>query len=362
MDSKLPNRYDSLTGLRAVLAIIVLIGHGGYRVGWLGDYESQSYQFLTAMGHFGVVAFFILSGFILTIVYSGRKWGLKEYFGNRFARIYPLYLVCLILAFPIDWFSPGFAPGNKLDSLGLSVVLQQSWFEFSNGRFNGPGWTLSVEFLFYALFPPLLLLQQKSERGFRILCALVIFMTAFFWDHREFYLSHRFPPFRVWEFLLGMALGKALLKRGDQVSTPTCASVFALLLLAGGILLGTFTQKLFEWDFAKWLFMSVAAASMIWVLAVADINARYSTFLASSSWVYFGEISYGVYLVHDFVQRYAKVFIERLLKVELELIPIAHKVVYILATLVISFVLASILYKLVEMPAREILRKRFQRS
>ena len=126
-------KFDSLTGIRAMLAGMVVIAHGFGRAEWL-DVTPWSKDLFLSFGHFGVVGFFILSGFILMSVYRDRDWTIREFAVNRFARIYPLYLTCLLLTLPIDWFSPGFAPGHKVEAFALTTVFQQSWFEFSNGR------------------------------------------------------------------------------------------------------------------------------------------------------------------------------------------------------------------------------------
>ena len=131
-------RLDSLTGLRAVLACMVLIVHSFHRVGWL-DHSEFMKGTVGAFGHFGVVGFFILSGLILTIVYDNREWTIRDFMINRLARIYPLYLLGILIALPIDWLSPGFTTPYKVEALGLNLLSVQSWVPFANSRFNGPG-------------------------------------------------------------------------------------------------------------------------------------------------------------------------------------------------------------------------------
>jgi hypothetical protein len=65
----------------------------------------------------------------------------------------------------MDWLSPGMSTENRIPALGLSVVLQQSWAPFSNGRFNGPGWTLSGGFVLCS-FPLAFLFFEASSQGF----------------------------------------------------------------------------------------------------------------------------------------------------------------------------------------------------
>ena len=71
-----------------------------------------------------------------------------------------------------------------------------------------------------------------------------------------------------------------------------------------------------------------------------------------------GEISYGVYLLHDGVQRYARVGFEMVFGVLLKEASLPMKASYLLITGIVSLLLAWICWKLVEIPARDFLRKR----
>lgn len=349
-------KLDSLTGLRAILALLVVVCHGGQRVGWLEKQDIVS-GVLVGFGHFGVVCFFVLSGFILNVVYFNRDWTIREYAVNRFARIYPLYLLCLIFTFPIDWFSPGFESGNRIESLLLTLLMQQSWFDFSNGRFNGPGWTLGVEFFFYAAFPILVAIQRRSS----ILLLLLFFfsMTAsmVFWDPSDFYCAHRFPLMRIWEFILGMVLGQVFLTCKVMIKVKHRVSLAMLVLLAGPTL-GHFFPVLSGWAFSEWLLMSLCAGTVIVLLGDRDREPGARSMMAGKKWVLGGEISFGVYLLHDGVQRYSKVVLEKGLNVKIESVDFLMKGAYIGTTLVASVVLAWVLYKVVEVPGRKYFRER----
>lgn len=353
-------RFESLTGLRAILSVMVVICHGGQRVGWL-EGENVLSSVLIGFGHFGVVCFFILSGFILNIVYSGRDWTIREYSVNRFARIYPLYILCVLFTLPIDWFSPGFAPGNKVESLGLTIFMQQSWLEFSNGRFNGPGWTLSVEFLFYALFPVLFWIRTKSAAMLLGVFLTTLAVSIYFWDASDFYRAHRFPPMRVWEFIFGMLLGSFFLS-SRRLGYLRGKVPLALSLLGIGAISGHFWPQITGWEFSEWLLMSLCGGGLIFLLAARDQEEGRGSWLSGSVWVLGGEISFGVYLLHDGVQRYSKVALDRIVHVDIVSTGLPIKLGYILATLLVSLVMALFLYRLVEVPSRRFLRKHLSRN
>ena len=106
-------------------------------------------------GYLAVTLFFILSGFILAYTYDGQidgKTNRLHFWEARFARIYPVYFLSLMLAF---WFERGLSLGTRLAVLGMV----QAWDPRApqlTGAWNYPAWTLSVEAFFYLCFPFLL--------------------------------------------------------------------------------------------------------------------------------------------------------------------------------------------------------------
>jgi peptidoglycan/LPS O-acetylase OafA/YrhL len=304
------------------------------------------------MGHCGVAGFFVLSGYILAHVYRNREWSSREFAVNRIARIYPLYLLGLIFTLPMDWVSPGMPTEGREPALGLSVVLFQSWFPFANGRFNGPGWTLSVEALFYALFPLLFLAWKKHPKAFPWLAGVVAVVTAALWDPDSFFLSHRFPPMRIWEFMFGLALALVPVRRRP----PTGELVaFSLVILCPVIAAALDHSSL---PFLKWLAMVVISSVAIVMLAACDAAGSRRSFFRLKWMILGGEISYGIYLLHDGVQRYARVGFERLLDVTLKEAPITVKIGFLLSTSVAAILLAWVSWAKLELPARKFIRDR----
>jgi peptidoglycan/LPS O-acetylase OafA/YrhL len=356
-----PNRLDSLTGVRLLLALLVLLCHGFIRCSILPE-GHWGMKIINEMGHCGVAGFFVLSGYILTHVYRDREWATTEFVVNRVARIYPLYLIGILFTFPMDWLSPGMSTEDRIPALGLSVILQQSWAPFSNGRFNGPGWTLSVETLFYALFPLLFYFWRHRPWLFKIMLVSAVAITAFFWDPQSFYQSHRFPLMRVWEFMVGMALAMIPFHRCFVRSEWLAI----LLVIASPAVAAALSFP--DYPFVKWLAMIILSALTILILAARDTALSDSNKMEVKSllrWKWFvigGEVSYGLYLLHDGVQRYCRVVFEKLFHVLLKDSSLALKISYLLVTSVASLLLAWLLWSLVEIPARKFLRNKLTSS
>jgi peptidoglycan/LPS O-acetylase OafA/YrhL len=118
-------------------------------------------------GYNGVTLFFILSGFVLAWSYADRilplePRGLWSFFVARLARVYPMYLLALLVVI-----LPRIMDG-KSDSLMLVHALAlQPWMPNVGSVYvyNVPGWSIGVEFFLYACFPLLILGLSKLRKN-----------------------------------------------------------------------------------------------------------------------------------------------------------------------------------------------------
>ena len=102
-------------------------------------------------GYIAVDIFFILSGFVMSMVYldspSATSFDWRRFFAHRVARIYPLYcmiilVICAGMAFA-DNMDVATALGNLLFLQGFYVVE----------NVDGPSWSVSIEIVSYLAFP-----------------------------------------------------------------------------------------------------------------------------------------------------------------------------------------------------------------
>ncbi|HWM15956.1 MAG TPA: acyltransferase [Microbacterium sp.] len=209
-------RLDAITGLRWWAAFAVF----GYHMLVFAPL-SPAVNGLLRLGDYGVAFFFVLSGFVLTYSYRS-KTPKSTFYWRRFARIYPLHFVTLLLAIPVFYsFTPDPAdwwvkPVN-IGILLLSVVLLQGWSRDPAILFSGnpAAWTLTVEAFFYALHPFLARgLTRVSRRGALVAASIVAAVTigmrvVIFLDPVGWVAQLPLPILRVNEFLLGMCLAWA---------------------------------------------------------------------------------------------------------------------------------------------------------
>jgi peptidoglycan/LPS O-acetylase OafA/YrhL len=151
-----------LTGIRALAALWVVLVHIDSLHASVGG--SKAGDFIREYSILPVVFFFILSGFILSVVYIPRveKCGFavpaqKTYAWSRAARIVPLYLFSLIpgVVFGLLWLSNNSTAWPLMGDL----TANKPWLGVNGWGFNAllrsnvPAWTLTAELIFYLMFP-----------------------------------------------------------------------------------------------------------------------------------------------------------------------------------------------------------------
>jgi peptidoglycan/LPS O-acetylase OafA/YrhL len=106
-------------------------------------------QTIIYSGYLAVGTFFVLSGFVLARSYGATAWNgrtLLRYGVGRWARVYPVYFLSLLILAPIIY---------RQVTSGLAVnygLVLQGWGSPAV-HWNTPAWSLSCELFFYLCFP-----------------------------------------------------------------------------------------------------------------------------------------------------------------------------------------------------------------
>ena len=170
------NKFERLYLLdfaRAIAATCVVLLH--YQHFYSSDYNQQLnfvknlqpfYNILGIFYEFGTVAvqfFFILSGFIFFMFYRERILegviNFKNFIILRLTRLYPLHLLTLFLVLAIqffynqNYFEYFIYKNNDLENFIAQFLLIQEWGLIGQtASYNGPSWSISVEFFLYIVF------------------------------------------------------------------------------------------------------------------------------------------------------------------------------------------------------------------
>jgi len=344
-----PPAIPALTSIRGVAAWWVVLYHFRERMPsgcpeWLLT--------LFAHGYLAVDLFFILSGFVLALNYveslPASLAGATGFYQLRFARIYPLHFVILMLfllnPLAIALFS---ASGDASDYdwayFVLSLFLVQNWGFTTELAWNVPAWSISTETFAYLFFPLAAVLMRRvivtTASALLVMAALLIVLAleartvggSLGSDVAGFGLTRC-----CLEFLLGMLVWRLRNRLG--FTTPWLSH--ATILFAAGFIL---TYVLLPIGDA--LVMPIAFTLL--VFGLADPLALPATWLKARWLEALGLISYSTYLIHDFIRSWVKFVLVR--QGVPEWIPV---LVYLTLVALASIVL----YRMVEVPARHWLR------
>ena len=152
MEQRKPAPLKALTGLRCFAAINIVFFHFS-DPRWFGILAP-----IVNAGYASVSYFILLSGFVMSYNYSARaragQFEIVRYYKARFTRLYPIYILSLILAWrvvPEEW--SAHTHGMFWAGMILSPLLLQGWIPSIATFLNTPAWTMSAESFYYLIFP-----------------------------------------------------------------------------------------------------------------------------------------------------------------------------------------------------------------
>jgi len=398
----------ALTGLRLVAALLVVMFHflTIHPSPGAGPWQTIARlgARIVASGYTGVSFFFLLSGFILAYTYLDAHGRLRVtrsgFWWARFARIYPVYALAIGVSFvPYQqwgaWheqFCVGghpFLEGNRplVTWLG-AIFMLQAWLPCSM-TWNAPAWSLSVEAVFYLLFPLIALgtarlrwrallvctvgawaLTLAAALAYLVLSLDASAMGAAWWERYWAWIFYSNPLLRLPEFLIGIALGRLFVIRTALASRSaepgrTRTGLLALLALAGRPQARHVTVLAAAAIVAIWclgplplmlfnqILLDPLYAVLIYGLAFGE--GPLAALFASSAIVLLGEASYAMYILHWPIRYWLGHYVPRL---PLGTPPfLAASTVYFFVYLCVVIGLSLLSFRFVEQPARQVINQ-----
>ena len=309
MDTNKPARLDALTGLRCFAAINIVLFHfsNPQWFGWLAPVVNAGYA--------SVSFFILLSGFVLGYNYNARaragELSTLRFYEARFTRLYPIYLLSLILAWRMIPLERGaHTPAMFWTGIVLSPLLLQGWIPEIATFLNTPAWTMSAESFYYVLFP-WMARWKKPERlgqhlakmaGVWVLGMVPGALYAIFnpdglahvdrWSYGKWLQALKYTPIpHLASFVFGVLLAEL-----DEVVPRLGSRRLVLGLIGFGGTFAVLTQAehlpyalLHDGSFMP-LFGCI-------ILGLAGVNPL-SQLLGRRPLVFIGEASYCLYLLH----------------------------------------------------------------
>ncbi len=316
-----------LTGFRFFAALHVVCFHNFYLFGEVGNVIPTYWYTFVQTGESAVSFFFILSGFILTHVYKEKLSSKKEkttYFIARIAKLYPLYLLALLMDAPrvCSYFLNTETLSVALAKIGVSggasLLMLQSWVPRLTATWNPPAWSLSCEIFFYVCFiflmKPLLRTRHKvlPLLLFYILPLLLFLFISQMADTENltFRIGWRsFPPFRVFEFLLGISLYN-LMEDKNRLSEWIRRN--SSRIFWGALLTSLVCTSLYQTVVDLKIFPQLVLAPLFSLMIVSASGDRiWGQSLFTNRFIYhLGIVSYAIYILHQPFKNYLVPFLE----------------------------------------------------
>jgi len=289
-----------LDGVRAIAVIAVMAFH----------------DWRWAAGNFGVDAFFVLSGFLITGILLGEherrgRIDLRRFYKRRMLRLYPALVAMLLVS---SVFGAKLSEDGTWGQWWLAVAAAATYTAniaiLADGTqwlgALGPTWSLGVEMQFYLVWPLLFAWLLRRGIGRRALAALVIAGTAaglsLFWalgtapqQALAVAPSYFRPDARFGELLAGCALALVLSLRPGPLSRRADRALSVLALVGLGLLVLAWRVVQTSGTVAPLPIVTVATVLILARLVTSD-RALLSRLLRLPPLPWLGRISYAMYL------------------------------------------------------------------
>ena len=286
-------RVPCLDGCRALAIGGVIAGHIRYT--GLGTWT---------LAHSGVTAFFVVSGFLITLLLLREKQNfgeisLADFLKRRALRILPALIVFMLVVFAMQKYGIySITPGTWFRTLTYTACFGNNF----NSEILAHMWSLSVEEQFYLLWP-LLLVMVRERTAVVLLCSYIAatpFLRAFLYRLDNPYFDPSFSsPTQMGSIAVGCLLaffvtGKFAPRAYESFRTRP----WRWALAAGA--LGISGYALWLWPTLKFALndptKSIAIGlGMLMVIQSGQGNPLYR-FLNWKPMVWIGVLSYSLYL------------------------------------------------------------------
>jgi peptidoglycan/LPS O-acetylase OafA/YrhL len=283
--AKPQNHFAFIDALRGPAAIVVMLLHlqlrtqGAYSATGLKDVLDQLFDFFD-LGKFAVVVFFLVSGFLIPTSLD-ETGSIKVFAIRRFWRLYPCYWLSIAAVLVLAQL--GAMSDAPISPIIVAANITMAQRYLGQPEIIGSFWTLQFELTFY------------------VLCAAMFFLGLF--GERRIYVVYA-------SLFIALALASVKVTPGNSLSVELFLAL-ALMFLADGFrrndrragratlysLVGVILVSLFAFEeFALRYILTYDLAIVTFLIAMK--HRSWPGF--QSRWFRrSGDISYGVYLLHD---------------------------------------------------------------
>ena len=301
------NYRSEIDGLRTIAILPVILYHLAPN--------------LIPYGYLGVDIFFVISGFLISTIISDKiksnSFSILEFYERRVKRIAPLYFLIIIISVPLAYL---ILYPHQLTDFSQSIVaslsfLSNFFFYYEIDYFNpfinySPlihTWSLSVEEQFYLLLPLCLIVFQKLRNNVKVIIFLFFSILSFFYciqlSESNISLGFYSSISRAWELLAGVVLSlvnisffKNFKERYIRVISLLCL-IFLVSIFFGII------------KFKHPGFLTIIPVLLtVLIIQLSSENNFLKKLLSFKPMVHIGLLSYSLYMIHQPVFSFYKVY------------------------------------------------------
>ena len=328
------HRYGFIDAIRGLAACLVMLQHSLYQSGLLGAWPNTELAgFIPTwleLGETGVVAFFLVSGFVIPLSLEKTK-SIRMFWIHRALRIYPLYLLVFAANFLL-------LAGGHTKTIGMFAVNLVTHLFFiqeylGQENFVGGSWTLSLELFWYIAISGLFVIGLNKKSGLIVGLSILGSVAA----QLSCVIGVHLPMGRL-SMLLCCVIGLVCYRREqNEIPAPyfRCLASGLIITIFCNILVGealypavhptaTFQMASVSWALAAVIFFVpfFARANRIWHIPPLGM---------------LGQVSYSVYLLHPIV-----LFVLSSIQIQ--------GAGLVCSTFIITIALANVTYRVVERP------------
>lgn len=307
-----------MDGLRGVAVLLVLWYHI-WQISWLPA-PLSALQFIPETGFIGVDLFFFLSGFVIVYPFlraqlSDRpppSWG--HFYYRRAIKILPSYLLSIVVLIAVGYVH--FASWSEaFRDIVTHLLFIHTWWSGTYGAINGVLWTLAVEVEFYAVFPILWWFFRRNQWA---TASALFAISIAFRAYAQACCIHTSAPLMINNlpgyldvFAFGMLSAYLYLRLQNSGQTRPAQYAATTLALGGIALAWVDLQHLWQIRvFADWpttweVYHRTIVAAAFCIIALGSLlgTAVWRRLLSNPLLLFFGAISYNLYLYHQAVAR-----------------------------------------------------------
>lgn len=345
-------KYEYIDSLRGIAVLMVLMVHVGnfFKISTTEYFPDLLFGILYN-GRIGVQLFFIISSFTLMFSFerrAGEKNGTSNFYIRRFFRIAPMYYLAIVVitayyihldaqnwdTLTTPWYISNFLFLNTLNPYWIKTIVPG-------------GWSISVEFLFYIIFPFIASRIKNINMSAVALFTSLIVATLFMYivkdrfvffqlDFHQISFYYQLPVFFIGIFAYWLT---------KESYTKINNKTWLLLIIA----LFLFTYM----GVPYYLYYTIIFCIAIFVLQKKPYKILCNKWLSKV-----GQVSFSMYIVHFFLIIMMNSFgIGRIIPVtNLSMSIINYILLYILVS-VLTYTISYFSYKFIEVPGQNLGKK-----